>query len=158
MGNPQETKRKQRRLQMALEIQITFFDGGLVPCVEKTRTQDVSQVGARFTISRQLNVGQLVHLCIKMPSQLRKYDLTTPHYQVWALVRYVRPYKIAGDKDSYEIGAAFIGKNPPDSFIHDPLTRYGLTTTELKDGLWALSGEQSQTPADENEMSLQNSR
>ncbi|HEX3143765.1 MAG TPA: PilZ domain-containing protein, partial [Pyrinomonadaceae bacterium] len=35
-----------------------------------------------------------------------------------------------------EIGVAFVGKRPPDSFLKDPSTRYDIAN--LKSGMWAL--------------------
>lgn len=124
---------------MALPIQITFMESSFLPWVEQTQTQDVSAVGARFTVSRAPEVGQLIHLCIRMPAQLRKYDQTAPNYQVWALVRFARPCKfVGGSGNHYEVGAAFVGKKPPESFLADPTIRYHLAPPEMKDGFWRL--------------------
>lgn len=135
-----EPRRAHQRLEMAVPIQVTCRESATRQWVEQTESQDITAVGARFTISRPLEAGQLIHLAIRMPAQLRKHDHQTPHYLVWALVRFARAFKMFGAGRSsgsqYEIGVAFIGRTPPETFLADPSLRYQLAAPAEKDGFW----------------------
>ncbi|MFN7949192.1 MAG: hypothetical protein U0Z53_27810 [Blastocatellia bacterium] len=149
-----EPRRLHQRLEMALPLQVTCRETATRHWVEQTETQDITPVGARFTIGHSLQPGQLIHLTIRMPVQLRRYDHQTPNYLVWALVRFARAYKMFGAGRSsgsqYEIGVAFIGKTPPESFLADPTLRYELAPPEEKDGFWraCLPAPEDETAAE----------
>ena len=64
-------------------------------------------------------------MTIPMPRQLRVFDHTEDQYKVWAVVRYVRPIAATESKaPQFEVGVAFIGKQPPRSYEKDPSRRY----------------------------------
>ena len=78
-----------------------------------------------FTLKRPVEKGRLLHMTIPMPRQLRVFDHVENQYRVWALVRYVKPTMSADGKPSqFEVGVAFIGKQPPRSYEGNPSKRY----------------------------------
>lgn len=106
---------------------------------EITRLTDVSSFGAGFTLSRPVKRGRLMLLTIPLPRRLRAYDHSEPQYKVWAIVR--RCVKIDTPSlrgDLYAVGVAFVGQNPPSSFLSDPSLIYEITHRE-QDGLWSIS-------------------
>jgi len=108
--------------------------------VEHTRLLDVTPFGVRFAISRPTEPGRLLHLTLPMPRQLRCFDHVEDQYRVWALVRNLKTIEAAGDKPPrYEVGAAFIGKRPPESFERDPTTLYEVASSVTEAGLSNVS-------------------
>ncbi len=92
---------------------------------EITRLIDVTPFGAGFTLKRPIEKGRLLHMTIPMPRQLRVFDHAEDQYKVWAVVRYVKPMAPAEGKPAqFEVGVAFIGKQPPRSYEGDPSKRY----------------------------------
>lgn len=123
---------------------------------EQTHMQDVTTLGGRFTLSRPVEWGQLLHLTMEMPKQLRLYDLDQREYGVWAVVRHVRPYKLLGasrpQATQYQIGVAFGGRDAPASFLEDPSTLYDISPPQNKEEMWLLSEireEEEDAPAEE---------
>ena len=111
---------------------------------EVSRLVDVTPFGARLRLKRPTETGRLLLLTMAMPRQLRTFDHVEDQYRVWSLVRNLRtvdPRKHNGAV--IEIGVAFVGKRPPDSFRKDPATRYDIAN--LQAGLWTLQEESSET-------------
>lgn len=108
--------------------------------VEHTRLLDVTPFGVRFAISRPTEPGRLLHLTLPMPRQLRCFDHVEDQYRVWALVRNIKTVEAGGGKPArYEVGAAFIGKRPPESFERDPTTLYEVASSVTDAGLSNVS-------------------
>ena len=64
-------------------------------------------------------------MTIPMPRQLRVFDHVEDQYKVWALVRYLKPIAPSGNQAQlFEVGVAFIGKQPPRSYEENPSRRY----------------------------------
>jgi len=102
-----------------------------------TRLVDVTPFGARFRLSRPVDVGRLVQLTMMMPRVLRVFDHVEDQYRVWSIVRNIRLLEQKTPKDSLvEIGVAFIGKRPPRSYEEDPARRYEIAQTKLESQLW----------------------
>jgi hypothetical protein len=92
---------------------------------EVTRLNNVTPFGAGFTLKRPIEKGRLLHMTIPMPRQLRVFDHVEDQYKVWALVRYVRPMEtVDGKPPQFEVGVAFVGKQPPRSYEANPSQRY----------------------------------
>lgn len=104
---------------------------------EVTRLEDVSAFGAGFVLKRPVKRGRLVVVSLPMPRQLRCYDYLEPQYRIWGLVRRCVPIGPNPAAQTYAIGVAFIGKNPPPSFAENPSKLYDLSTRE-DGGLWQL--------------------
>lgn len=104
---------------------------------EITRMEDVSAFGAGFILKRPVKRGRLMLIGVPMPRQLRCYDFLEPQYRVWGLVRRCVPITSNPGAESYAIGAAFIGKNPPQAFVENPSKLYDLSHRD-DGGLWQL--------------------
>jgi hypothetical protein len=104
---------------------------------EVTRMEDVSAFGAGFNLKRPVKRGRLLLISAPMPRQLRCYDFLEPQYRVWGLVRKCVPISENPGAESYAVGVAFIGKNPPSSFNENPAKLFDLSTRD-EGGLWQL--------------------
>jgi hypothetical protein len=101
-----------------------------------TRLEDVSAFGCGMNLKRPVKRGRLVQVSVPMPRQLRCYDYLEPQYKIWGLVR--RCISIGGGNDeSYAVGLAFIGRNPPQTYLENPSKLYDLSERE-DGGLWQL--------------------
>jgi hypothetical protein len=108
--------------------------------VEMSRLVDVTPFGARLRLKRPTETGRLLLLTMAMPRQLRCFDHIEDQYRVWSLVRHLRALDAAKYNGAViEIGVAFVGKRPPESFLKDPTTRYDIAN--LQSGMWALQEE-----------------
>ena len=111
---------------------------------EITRLEDISAFGAGFTLRRPVKRGRLLVLSIPMPRQLRCYDYLEPQYRIWGLVRRCLPVGDDPAAEVFGVGVAFIGKNPPVSFLEKPTMLYDLSTRE-DGGLWQLTEADAET-------------
>jgi hypothetical protein len=148
-----KSRRVRERLELSLPVRVFGRETEGLEWVEKSRLIDVTPFGARLTISRPTERGRLLHLTMPMPRQLRCFDHVEDQYRVWALVRNVKMVEAGGDKGlRYEVGVAFIGKRPPQSFELDPTTRYEVAASVTESGLWGISeqeGPEGPRPVDE---------
>jgi hypothetical protein len=104
---------------------------------EITRLEDISAFGAAFKLKRPVKRGRLMMISLPMPRQLRCYDYLEPQYRIWGLVRRCLPVGINPGSQSYAVGVAFVGKNPPQAYLDDPSKLYDITDRE-DGGLWQL--------------------
>lgn len=104
---------------------------------EITRLEDISAFGAAFKLKRPVKRGRLMMISLPMPRQLRCYDYLEPQYRIWGLVRRCLPVGINAGSQSYAVGVAFVGKNPPQAYLDDPSKLYNITDRE-DGGLWQL--------------------
>jgi hypothetical protein len=95
---------------------------------EITRLSNVTPFGAGFTLKHPTEKGRLLHMTIPMPRQLRVFDHIEDQYRIWAVVRYMKT-SIVDKKTVFEVGVAFIGKRPPESYLKEPWKRYDISTT-----------------------------
>lgn len=125
MAEPRNWKRIRERLELKLPVRVRCRETADLEWTEITRLIDVTPFGAGFTLKRPIEKGRLLHMTIPMPRQLRVFDHVEDQYRVWALVRYVRQTSPPGSKALlFEVGVAFIGKQPPRSYEADPAKRY----------------------------------
>ena len=94
---------------------------------EVTRLEDVSAFGAAFNLKRPVKRGRLLVISVPMPRQLRCYDYLEPQYRIWGLVRRCMPLGDNPAAESYAVGVAFIGKNPPATYLENPAKLYDLS-------------------------------
>jgi hypothetical protein len=124
MSEPRNWKRNRERLELKLPVRVRFRETLEFEWTEITRLTDVTPFGAGFTLKRPIEKGRMLHMTIPMPRQLRLFDHAEDQYRVWALVRHLKPI-VAGDKPSiFEVGVAFVGKQPPRSYLGNPTQRY----------------------------------
>ncbi len=153
-----ETKIDERRIQrvsLTLPVRIESKVNTSYAWDEVTRLNDVSAFGAGFNLRRPLKRGRLVQMTIPLPRQLRCYDYMEPQYKIWALVRSCVPVTKNRDQENYAIGVAFIGKNPPTSFISDPAKLYDITHLAEK-SFWQVVEAEDQP--DESDLPKDNRR
>ncbi|HUQ30830.1 MAG TPA: PilZ domain-containing protein [Pyrinomonadaceae bacterium] len=138
-----KSRRVRERLELSLPVRVFGRESFEHEWVERSRLIDVTPFGARLTISRPTERGRLLHLTMPMPRQLRCFDHVEDQYRVWALVRNLKMVDEGGEKGTrYEVGVAFIGKRPPQSFELDPTTRYEVAASVTETGLWAVSEQE----------------
>ena len=125
MSEQKNLKRIRERLELKLPVRVQCRETPDFEWVEITRLIDVTPFGAGFTLKHAVEKGRLLHLTIPMPRQLRVFDHVEDQYKVWALVRYIRPLPPESDNvPIFEVGVAFVGKQPPRSYEADPAKRY----------------------------------
>ena len=125
MSEQRNWKRVRERLELRLPVRVRCRETLDLEWSEITRLIDVTPFGAGFSLKRPIEKGRLLHMTIPMPRQLRVFDHAEDQYKVWALVRYVRPaVPTEGMPTQFEVGVAFIGKQPPRSYEGNPAKRY----------------------------------
>lgn len=136
MPEQRNWKRIRERLELKLPVRVNCRETPDLEWSEITRLINVTPFGAGFTLKRPIEKGRLLHMTIPMPRQLRVFDHVEDQYKVWALVRYVKSTAAKGSNALiFEVGVAFIGKNPPRSYADDPTRRYeigGTSSENLK--------------------------
>ncbi len=91
---------------------------------------------------RPVRRGRLLQLTIPLPRKLRCFDYTEPQYRVWGLVRSCITKSSNAVSETHAVGVAFIGKNPPKSYLDDPAKLFEISHRE--DGnLWRVIDAQS---------------
>ena len=101
--------------------------------------QDVSKVGAGFSLPRQIQRGRLVLLKSRLPKEYRSFDFNKLEYNVWGLVRRCIETQDASGTSFFSVGVAFVGKNPPPNYYRDPSALFELSgTNPNKDSAWEL--------------------
>jgi hypothetical protein len=130
--------RQSQRLKLDIPLTVVHKLSVDKQWIEETKIEEANQLGAGFRLNRPVEAGRLVHLTMPMPGKLRAYDFKDKQYSIWAVVRYIRLLSTddADHVGPFNIGVAFIGKEPPDSFILDPTARYELKPVIAKEGLW----------------------
>jgi hypothetical protein len=138
-----KSRRMRERLELSLPVRVFGRESEGQEWVEKSRLIDVTPFGARLTITRPTEKGRLLHLTMPMPRQLRCFDHVEDQYRVWGLVRNIKVLEAEGAGGlRYEVGLAFIGKRPPQSFELDPSTRYEVAASVTESGLWTIAEQE----------------
>jgi hypothetical protein len=133
-------RRLRERLEMRLPVRVHCRESEDHGWVERTQLIDITPFGARLRISRPTETGRLLHLTMPLPRQLRCFDYTDEQYNIWALVRHARPLalEVVGGLPRFELGVAFIGKQPPLSFELNPSERYLIASAPAESNLWGM--------------------
>lgn len=135
----EKENRRIQRISLPLPVRVEVKVDAKVTWNEVTRLSDVSAFGAGFTLKRPVKRGRLVLLTIPMPRQLRSFDYAEPQYKVWAAVRRCIPMGTNTEPVEYAVGVAFIGKNPPVTFIDNPSQLYDISRREVEgEVFWRL--------------------
>jgi hypothetical protein len=128
---------------LSLPVRVTCRETVSHEWVEMSRLVDVTPFGARLRLKRPTETGRLLLLTMAMPRQLRFFDHVEDQYRVWSLVRHLTAVDAAKHNGAViEIGVAFVGKRPPESFLKDPSTRYDIAN--LQSGMWVLQEESAE--------------
>ena len=153
MSEQKNERRLRERLRLELPLRAHYRENLETEWTELTRARDLTPFGAGFSLTRPVDLGRLIHLTLPMPRQLRCFDHIEEQYRVWALVRSLRaeePADASGRK--FVVGAAFVGKHPPQSYLQDPTRRY--EPAGGGDSLWQLKEQTGEAPRVERESRL----
>ena len=131
MSEDRNWKRIRERLALHLPVRVQGRESPDFAWTEITRLNDVTPFGAGFTIKHPTEKGRLLYMTIPMPRQLRVFDHVEDQYRVWAIVRYMKA-RTANNVTTFDIGVAFIGKRPPDTYEKEPWKRYDVSTTAFE--------------------------
>jgi len=132
-----QDNRRIQRYALALPTRIEVKVDRKNTWSEITRLEDISAFGAAFNLKRPVKRGRLLLVSLPMPRQLRCYDYLEPQYRIWALVRRCLALETNPGVQSYAVGVAFIGKNPPNAYIDNPAKLYDISDRD-DGGLWQL--------------------
>lgn len=132
----EKNSRRIQRISLTLPVRVESRGTESASWNEVTRLTDVSAFGAGFNLKRSIKRGRLVQMTMPLPRKLRCYDFTEPQYKVWGLVRScVSKNDPSGGSEKHAVGVAFIGRNPPKSYLDDPAKLFEIS--HLNDGqLW----------------------
>ena len=155
-GPDHKYNRVRERIKLALPVRVHCRESAGHEWTEMSRLVDVTPFGARFPLTRPTERGRLLHLTLPMPRQLRCFDHVEDQYRVWALICNVsaRP-EFEGEEAGgvrYEVGVAFTGKHPPQSYVKDPSTLYEAVGVSAGDNLWRLKEAERKTAAQRSEL------
>ena len=147
-----KSRRLRERIKLALPVRVHGRESADYEWQEMSRLIDVTPFGAAFSLTRPTEPGRLLHLTLPLPRQLRCFDHVEDQYRVWALVRRVtvppRPLWQRGEEQTrFEVGVAFTGKHPPQSYLQDPASRYQVEELSKESNLWTLRRLDEQKPA-----------
>src|SRR6185436_4482317 len=134
----QKSRRLRERIRVAFPARVYGRESANREWTEMTRLVDVTPFGARFRLMRPVDIGRLLQLTMPLPRPLRVFDHIEDQYRVWSIVRNARLLEQKTPKDGLlEVGVAFIGKRPPQSYDENPARRYEISQTKLESQLWA---------------------
>jgi PilZ domain len=125
-GVAQSERRKNIRMGMAMPVRVSGYAEDGATWEEVSKTDDVSQGGLAFQLSRRVELGQVLGLNLPLPKRLRDFDLNEPSYRVYSLVR-----GITYGEERCRIGVMFFGKYPPKGFRDKPGARYLLPSDSV---------------------------
>jgi len=131
MSEQRNWKRIRERLPLHLPVRVRGRETPTFEWTEITRLINVTPFGAGFQLKHPTEKGRLLHMTIPMPRQLRVFDHVEDQYRIWAVVRYMKGV-VADNKSVFNVGVAFIGKRPPDSYETEPWKRYDICTTAFQ--------------------------
>jgi hypothetical protein len=147
-----KSKRVRERIKLALPVRVHCRESAAHEWTEMSRLVDVTPFGARFPLTRPTERGRLLHLTLPMPRQLRCFDHIEDQYRVWALICRVSASPEFAGEARYEVGVAFTGKYPPQSYVKDPSTLYEAVSISAENNLWHLKEVERKTEAHRSEM------
>lgn len=140
--------RRVQRIGLSLPVKVEGKDTRAEGWEEITRLKDISAFGAGFTLKRPVKRGRLVLLTLPMPRKMRCFDYLEAQYRIWAIVRRCIKAEGRADAGKFFIGAAFIGRVPPKSYLEDPSIIYEIADRGGDDGMWQISAAESEPVED----------
>jgi PilZ domain len=133
----QKSRRLRERIKLALPARIYVRESRDDEWTVMTHLVDVTPFGARVRLPRPIDIGRLLQLTMAMPRPLRVFDHAEDQYRVWAIVRNLKLLEQSKPKDPLvEVGVAFIGKRPPQSYHDHPERRYEISQKKLESAMW----------------------
>jgi len=147
-----KSRRLRERIALSLPVRVYCRESKDREWNEVSRLVDVTPFGARLRLKRPIETGRLLLLVSAMPRQLRCFDHVEDQYRVWSLVRNLKLLDPKSAKGALiEIGVAFVGKRPPQSYLTDPASRYTIAESKKDEDLWAVREDldEMREPADQ---------
>lgn len=151
------SERENRRLQrisLPLPVRVEIRVDSKTTWNEITRLSDISAFGAGFNLKRPVKRGRLIQMTVPMPRQLRCFDYAEAQYKIWGIVRKCIQTTSRTPDQTFAVGVAFTGKNPPADYMEQPSRLYDISHRESDgEGFWHLqeadtSGDDSDLPTD----------
>jgi PilZ domain len=118
MAAQSKKRRRETRKEIDLPVHVHGYDASGAPWEEVSHTLDVASGGLAFFLKRKVAVGQVLHVSLPLPKNLRRFDLAEPSYRAYALVRDVTY------PSETRVGVMLLGKNPPRGYEQDPTGRF----------------------------------
>lgn len=135
----EKSRRLRERIALSLPVRVYCRESKDREWNEISRLVDVTPFGARVRLKRPIEIGRLLLLVSAMPRQLRCFDHVEDQYRVWSLVRNLKLLDPKSEKGALvEIGVAFVGKRPPQSYTNDPSARYAIAQSIDEVGFWSV--------------------
>jgi len=135
----EKSRRLRERIALSLPVRVYCRESKDREWNEVSRLVDITPFGARVRLKRPIEIGRLLLLVSAMPRQLRCFDHVEDQYRVWSLVRNLKLVDPESHKGALvEIGLAFVGKRPPQSYTNDPGARYAIAKSIGKAGFWPV--------------------
>lgn len=125
------------RVRLEVPVEVSYRKDDADSWTENTLTDEATNCGIGFTLSRPVEPKHLIKLRLAMPKNLRLFDFVKEIYEVWGIVRTVRLLEPeTPGKIHLKIGVALIGGKPPPSFQRDPATLYDLNPILRREAFW----------------------
>jgi len=138
--------RRIQRIGLSLPVRIEVTTGRFVTWREDTQSTDISVYGVGIMLKRPVQRGRIVCLTIPMPKTLRQFDYDETDYHIWGLVRRCIGARNPTNDHTYSAGIAFIGKQPPESFVQHPSRLYDIPFGDpTATGFWRVTDADSQS-------------
>lgn len=98
---------RERRVGLALEVDVSGRDAAGRPFRERTRSVNISGGGICFVSRETLEVGGRIELSIELPQRLRSHFQGRTIYRARAVVCRVEHFE---EEPLYRVGARFLGE------------------------------------------------
>jgi hypothetical protein len=109
-------RRRTERVKLSLPAFVVGHDRAGGKWKDTAKTVDVSPAGASLAMNCRPRHGQILHLRLPMPANLRAHGQSEPGYSVYAIVRRVE-LPLGGSR---VVGVEFFGEQPPPGFLEKP--------------------------------------
>ena len=122
---------------MQLPLNVIYNEDAESVWAETTQTEEITICGGGFVLSRPVEPNRLINLRFPMPRRFRLYAVEQAEYDVWGVVRYIKLIEpVSYYRIFARVGTALIGAHPPNSYLHDPTTKYDLKPVLRRESLW----------------------
>jgi hypothetical protein len=112
-------RRRDERLALSLPAVVRGHHADGTEWEETTTAEGVSIRGVSFSVERPVFMGQVLHLTLPLPDDLRQFDREAASYAIYAIVR-----NTTTNAGFSRVGVMFFGRNPPRGFEKKPTARY----------------------------------
>ena len=109
-------RRKQQRMNLGVPVRVQGHEADGTPWTEMTLTENADFGGAAFALKHPVARGHALLLSLPLPKSFRSYDLTTPSYNVYCIVRNTS----ALPQGKFRVGILFLGRHPPRGHAQNP--------------------------------------